>query len=410
MTIPYRINFDYSAGYPVDAEVLQSMLPYFSEKYGNPSSLYSIGSEAREAFTISQNNIAELIGAKSAEKEIFFTSGSTESNNLALKGFALRNKNKGDHIILSSIEHISIINISKYLEKNGFKISFVPVDKYGLIDLDVLKKTISDKTILISIMYANNELGTIQPIREIGKISRENNIAFHVDGTVAVGKIPVNVIDDNIDLLTISSNDIYGPKGIGGLYVRTGTPIEPILQGGGQQRGLRSGSENIPSIVGFGTASKIIKERMPEYSKKISKLRDKLVDGLLNNIEESYLHGHMTSRLPDIALIRIFGVEGEAIVTDLDSMGIFISTGSACAAKILSPSHVLKAIGLNEIQRHGTLQFSLSQYNEEEQINILLSVLPDIVKRLRSISPVLRFKDRYLSMYSSHEEENTEDV
>jgi cysteine desulfurase len=257
-------------------------------------------------------------------------------------------------------------------------------------------------------MYANNELGTVEPISEVGKITREKKIALHVDGTVAVGKIPVDVVDDNIDILTMSSNDIYGPKGVGGLYVRLGTVIEPILQGGGQQRGLRSGTEDIPSTVGFGKAAELAKRRMPDDSKYTSGLRDILVKGMLNEVEDSYIHGHPTKRLPDIALVRVFGIEGEAIVTELDREGIYISTGSACASKTLAPSHVLESIGLNEIQRHGALQFSFSRLNREGDVDKLLSVLPGVVKRLRDISPVWKFKDRFLEMYTSEEEEEFE--
>ncbi|MCL4436007.1 MAG: cysteine desulfurase [Thaumarchaeota archaeon] len=402
---PRRINFDYAAGYPVDPEVLETMLPYFSEKYGNPSSLHTLGGEVRGPLTQAQTQVGELIGAESPDKEIFFTSGATESNNLALKGFGFRNQRKGDHIIISSIEHISTINIAKYMKRTGFNVTMIPVDKYGVVNLNALEKAITDKTILISIMYANNELGTIQPIREAGRIAHEKKITFHVDATVAAGKIPIDVVKDNIDLLTASSNDIYGPKGVGALYVKLGTVIEPILQGGGQQRGLRSGTENIPGYIGFGKAADLAKRRMPQDSKYISALRDKLVKGVLESIEESYLHGHPTNRLPDLALLRMFGVEGEAILTELDRDGIFVSTGSACASKTLAPSHVLEAIGLNEIQRHGAIQFSLSRLNREEDVNQVVSLLPDVVKRLRDISPVWRFKDRFLQMYSSAEEE-----
>lgn len=402
-----HINFDYTAGYPVEPDVLETMMPFFSEKYGNPSSLYAIGNIARNALSESHIKIGELINAESPEREIFFTSGATESNNLALKGFALRNKQKGNHIIISSIEHISTINIAKYLERNGFKISYIPVDKFGVINLDEFKNAITEKTILASIMYANNELGTIQPINQIGKITKSHNITLHVDATVAVGKIPIDVVSNNVDILTLSSNDIYGPKGVGGLYVRLGTIIEPILQGGGQQRGLRSGSENIPGIVGFGKAAELAKKRLSLHSKYTSNLRDRVIKGILE-IEDSYLHGHPTERLPDLALLRIFGIEGEAIVTDLDQKNIYISTGSACAAKTLSPSHVLEAIGLNEIQRHGALLFSFSHLNKKEDVDLLLSILPNIVKRLRDISPVWKFKDRFLEMYGSSEEEEHE--
>ncbi|MFQ6135281.1 MAG: cysteine desulfurase family protein, partial [Nitrososphaerales archaeon] len=272
MGTPRHINFDYAAGYPVDPEVLESMVPYFSERYGNPSSLYALGVEARAAFAEAQSRVGELVGAESPEREIFFTSGATESNNLALKGYAFRNRRKGNHIIISSIEHISTINISKYLERNGFTVTRIPVDKFGVVDIDTLRDAITDETILVSIIYANNEIGTIEPIREIGKLTHEKKITLHVDGVVAVGKVPVDVVEDNIDLLTISSNDIYGPKGVGGLYVRLGTVIEPILQGGGQQKGLRSGTEDMPGIVGFGKAAELAKRRMPEDSKYTAEL------------------------------------------------------------------------------------------------------------------------------------------
>ncbi len=405
MSTPRPINFDYAAGYPVDPDVLKDMTPYFSEKYGNPSSLYALGVDARTAFAKAQTQVGELIGAESPEREIFFTSGATESNNLALKGYALRNKRKGNHIIISSIEHISVTNISKYLERNDFTVTRIPTDKFGVINVEELRAKITDKTILVSVMYANNEIGTIQPIRDIGRITQEKKTVFHVDGTVAVGKIPIDVVKDNIDILTIPSNDIYGPKGVGGLYVRLGTVIEPVLQGGGQQKGLRSGTEDMPSIVGFGKAAELAKQRMAEDSKYTASLRDRLVSGVLDKVEDSYIHGHPTKRLPDLALLRIFGIEGEAVMTELDREGIYVATGSACASKTLAPSHVLEAIGLNEIQRHGALQFSFSHLNREEDVNRLLSVLPGIVKRLRDISPVWKFKDRFLKMYSSEEEE-----
>jgi cysteine desulfurase len=405
MTNSRHINLDYASGYPVDPEVLSEMSPYFSDIYGNPSALHGLGKKARESIIDSQKRIGKLIGAESSDQEIFFTSGATESNNLAIKGFTFRNKKKGNHIIISTIEHISILNITKYLQRNGFTISRIPVDKFGLINLDKLIESIRNDTILISIMYANNELGTIEPINEIGKITKERKIALHVDGAVSVGKVPMNVVDENIDMLSMSSNDLYGPKGVGGLYIRLGTVIEPIIQGGGQQKGLRSGSENISGIVGFGKAAEISEKRMQKDSKRISGLRDRIVRGILTEIEDSYLHGHPDKRLPDIALLRIFGIEGEAVVTELDREGIYISTGSACASKTLAPSHVLEAIGLNEIQRHGALQFSLSRLNVKEDIDTLLSILPNIVKRLRDISPVWKFKDRFLEMYSNTKED-----
>jgi cysteine desulfurase len=333
MTSPHWINLDYAAGYPVDPDVLRTMIPYFSKHYGNPSSLHTLGVEVREAVMKAQMQVGNLIGDESPEKEVFFTSGATESNNLALKGYAYRNHRKGDHIVISAVEHISVINIVKYLKRNGFNVTVVPVDKFGVVNLDVLEKAITKNTLIASIMYANNELGTIEPIHEAAKILHKKNVAFHVDATVAAGSIPIDVIKDDIDLLTISSNDIYGPKGVGALYVRLGTIIEPILQGGGQQKGLRSGTENVPGLVGFGKAADLASLRMSDDSPYISALRNRLVKGILEEIEDTHLHGHPTNRLPDLALLRVFGIEGEAVLTELDREGVFVSTGSACASK-----------------------------------------------------------------------------
>ncbi len=378
---------DNQAGMPVDDRVIDVMKPYFTQLYGNPSSIHSFGVESREALESARSQIAELIGSEKKE-EIIFTSGATESNNLALRGVALRNKDKGNHIITSKVEHISTVNICKYLEKQGYEISYLPVDSYGIIDLEKLRTTITDKTILISITYANGEIGTIQPIKEIGEIAHEHNIYLHVDGTAAVGKISVNVEKENIDLLTISSNDMYGPRGTGALYVKSGTKIIPIIYGGGQERGLRSGTENIPGIVGMGKAAQIAKNEVNEESKRLTKLRDKLIQGIFSKIPHSYLNGHPTKRVPNNVNMRFSFIEGESLLLSLDMEGVAVSSGSACTSKTLEPSATLLAIGLRHEEAHGSLLFSLGKNNGEGDIDHILNVLPEIVKRLRAISPL----------------------
>jgi cysteine desulfurase len=372
---------------PVDPQVIEAMMPYFTNKFGNPSSLHSSGLEARKALEDSREKVAKLVGAARKE-EIIFTSGGTESNNLAIKGVAFRNRERGNHIITSTIEHMSVLNTCKYLAKQGFKVTYIPVDKYGIVDLEKLKSEITDQTILISIMYANGEIGTIQPITEIGEIARQKNIYFHVDAVAAAGQVPINVQKEKIDLLSLSSNDLYGPKGVGALYIRDGTPIEPIIQGGGQERGIRSGTENIPGIVGMGKAAEIAKEELPTVSSRLVKLRSKLIDGILGSIPYSFLNGHPTLRLPNNANIRFSFIEGESLILSLDMEGVATSSGSACTSKTLMPSHVLLAIGLPPEEAHGSLLFTLGKHNTEEEVNHILNIMPSIVKRLRAISPL----------------------
>ena len=378
---------DHAAGMPVDPRVFEAMKPYFMENYGNPSSSHSFGASAKNALMGSREKVARVIGAEKP-KEVIFTSGGTESNNLAIKGVAYRNKDKGNHIITTTIEHISVINICKHLQKQGFEITYIPADKQGMVDPEKLKDAITDKTILISVMYANGEIGTIQPIREIGKIAHENQIFFHVDAVAATGKVSINVEDENIDLLSISSNDMYGPKGIGALYIKKGTKIQPVMQGGGQERGLRSGTENILGIVGMGKAAEIAKEEMETEGRRLSQLRDKLVKGVLNKIARSYLNGHPTKRLPNNANLRFSYIEGESLILGLDMLGIQVSSGSACTSKTLEPSHVLLAIGLAHEEAHGSLVFTMGKQNSEEDVNYVLEVLPGVVKRLRAMSPL----------------------
>jgi len=378
---------DHAAGMPVDSRVFEAMKPYFMENYGNPSSSHSFGADARNALMESREKVARLIEAEKPE-EVIFTSGGTESNNLAIKGVAYRNKDKGNHIITTTIEHISVINICKHLQKQGFEITYVPVDKQGMVDPQRIRDAITDKTILISVMYANGEIGTIQPIRNIGKIAHENQIYFHVDAVAAAGKIPINVEEENIDLLSISSNDMYGPKGVGALYIRKGTRIQPVIQGGGQERGLRSGTENIPGLVGMGKAAEIAQEEIVAESRRLSQLRDKLIKGVLDTIERSYLNGHPTKRLPNNANLRFSYIEGESLILGLDMLGIQVSSGSACTSKTLEPSHVLLAIGLAHEEAHGSLVFTMGKQNSEEDVDYVLEVLPGVVKRLRAMSPL----------------------
>jgi len=378
---------DHGAGMPLDSRVFEAIKPYFFEDYGNPSSSHSFGNSARNAIEASREKVAQLVAAEKPQ-EVIFTSGGTESNNLAIKGVAYRNREKGNHIITTAIEHISVINICKFLQKQGFEVSYVPVDKQGVVDLEKLEAAINDRTILISVMYANGEIGTIQPIREIGKVAHENQVIFHVDAVAAAGKVPINVKEENIDLLSISSNDMYGPKGVGALYIKKGTKVQPIIQGGGQERGLRSGTENIPGIVGMGKAAEIAKRKMEAEGKRLTRLRDKLIKDVLDKIDYSFLNGHPTERLPGNANLRFSYIEGESLILGLDMHGVQVSSGSACTSKTLEPSHVLLAIGLAHEEAHGSLVFTMGKQNSEEDVDYVLEVLPDVVKRLRTLSPL----------------------
>jgi cysteine desulfurase len=378
---------DHGAGMPLDSRVFEAMKPYFMENYGNPSSSHSFGNSARNAIAASREKLAQLVAAEKPQ-EVIFTSGGTESNNLAIKGVAYRNREKGNHIITTAIEHISVINICKFLQKQGFEVSYVPVDKQGVVDLEKLEAAINGKTILISVMYANGEIGTIQPIREIGKVAHENQVIFHVDAVAAAGKVPINVKEENIDLLSISSNDMYGPKGVGALYIKKGTKVQPIIQGGGQERGLRSGTENIPGIVGMGKAAEIAKRKMEAEGKRLTRLRDKLIKGVLDKIDYSFLNGPPTERLPSNTNLRFSYIEGESLILGLDMYGVQVSSGSACTSKTLEPSHVLLAIGLAHEEAHGSLVFTMGKQNSEEDVDYVLEVLPDVVKRLRALSPL----------------------
>jgi cysteine desulfurase len=382
-----KVYMDHGAGMPLDSRVFEAMKPYFRENYGNPSSSHSFGNVARNAMESAREKVARLVVAEKPQ-EVILTSGGTESNNLAIKGAAYRNRKKGNHIITTAIEHISVLNVCKFLQKQGFEVTYVPVDKQGMVDLEKLEDAINDRTILISVMYANGEIGTIQPVREIGKLAQENKVIFHVDAVAAAGKVLINVKEKNIDLLSLSSNDLYGPKGAGALYIKAGTKIQPIIQGGGQERGLRSGTENIPGIVGIGKAAEIAKKEMEAEGKRLTALRDKLIKGALDKIDYSFLNGHPTERLPGNANLRFSYIEGESLILGLDMHGVQVSSGSACTSKTLEPSHVLLAIGLAHEEAHGSLVFTLGKQNLEEDVDYVLEVLPDVVKRLRALSPL----------------------
>jgi len=382
-----RVYMDYGAGTPVDPRVLEAVKPYFAESFGNPSSVHSVGQEAKRAVEESRKSVADLVGTEIKE-EIIFTSGATESNNLAIKGVAYRNKSRGNHVITTTIEHMSVINTFKYLQKEGFKTTYVPVDKYGVVDVEALKNSITDQTILISVMYANGEIGTVEPIKEIGEIAHERNVYFHVDAVAAAGQVPIDVTNKNIDLLSLSSNDLYGPKGVGALYIKTGIRIQPIIHGGGQERGLRSGTENVAAIVGMGKAAEIAKKELASESVRLSGLRDRLIEGVLGKIQHSFLNGHPAKRLPNNANLRFSYIEGESLILSLDMEGVVTSSGSACTSKTLEPSHVLLAIGLAHEEAHGSLLFTLGRWTTKEEIDYVVGILPSIVRRLRAISPL----------------------
>jgi len=382
-----RVYMDHAAGRPVGPRVLEAMLPFEGSFYVNPSSVHSFGQEAKKALENARARVAELINVERKES-IIFTSGATESNNMAIKGIAYRNKERGSHIITSSIEHMSVLNPCKFLTTKGFKVTFLPVDQYGFVDLKSLEEELTGETILVSIMYANGEIGTIQPIKEISQIVHSKNAYLHVDAAAANGQAPIDVKNEGIDLLTISSNDIYGPKGAGALYAKKGVHIEPIIHGGGQEQGLRSGTEDVPGIVGFGKAAEIAKKEMRTESERLMKLRDKLIKGLLEPIPYSFLNGYPDKRLPNNVAVRYSFIEGEAMLLSLDMMGVAASSGSACTAKTLEPSHVLRAIGLKHEEAHGSLLFTLGKQNTEDEVDYVISIMPDIVKRLRAMSPL----------------------
>jgi cysteine desulfurase len=364
------------------------MLPYFTDAFGNPSSPYSLGQEAKAAVEEARDKMAHLIGAQS--EEIIFTSGGTEADNFAIKGVAYANQHKGNHIITASIEHHAVLEPCKFLQRQGFKVTCLPVDKSGLVDPEEIKKAITNKTILISVMHANNEIGTIEPIVEIGEIAKEKGIYFHTDAVQTVGHIPVNVDELGVDLLAMSAHKLYGPKGIGALYIRKGTRITPFMHGGGQERGRRASTENVPAIVGFGIAAEIAQSEIDREVKGLVSLRDKFIQGLFERIAQIRLNGHPWQRLPNNVNVSIEFVEGESMLISLDLEGIVASSGSSCSSNALEPSHVLLALGLPGELARGSLRFSLGRETTEEELERVLEVLPRIVTKLRSISPLFK--------------------
>jgi len=380
------VYMDHGATSPLREEALEAMLPFLKEHYGNPSSLHAPGREVRNAVEEAREKTARAIGAE--PEEIYFTSGATEANNISLRGKAKKVDGKG-HIITSSIEHHAVLDVCRDLEKEGFEVTYLPVDGYGRVDPESVEEAINDNTFIISIMAANNEIGTLQPVEEIGKIAREHGVLFHTDAVQSVGQLPVDVNKLNADLLSLSAHKFNGPKGIGALYMRKGIKVAPLYHGGGQERKLRPGTENVPGIIGLGRALELSVEEMWDKKKHLESLRDRLIKGLLD-IEEVYLNGHPEERLPGNVNVSFKYIEGESILLSLDMEGIAASSGSACSSGSLEPSHVLSAIGLDHSIAHGSVRFSLGKGNSEEEIDLVLEKIPSIVERLRSMSPMYK--------------------
>ncbi|MBU1027007.1 MAG: cysteine desulfurase NifS [Candidatus Margulisbacteria bacterium] len=382
-----RIYLDYAATTPTHPEVVAAMQPYFSEKFGNPSSLHAFGQEARSAVEQAREQVAKLINAR--PEEIVFTSSGTEANNFVLHGISFANKDKGNHIITSQIEHHAILEPCHFLEKQGFNATYLPVDKYGLVNPKDVEKALTDKTILVSIMHANNEIGTIQPIEEISEIIREKTY-FHTDAVQTVGSIPVDVNKLGVDLLSLSGHKLYGPKGVGALYIKKGTRMESFIKGGGQERNRRASTENVPGIVGLGKAAELARKELNSRQKHLTELRDKLIKGVKNKIPEVVLNGHPELRLPKNVNLSVKYVEGESMLLNLDLEGVAASTGSACSSGSTEPSHVLKAIGLAPDLAQGSIRFSLGRLTTEDDINYVLDVFVKIVDKLRKMSPIYK--------------------
>lgn len=381
------VYMDYAATTYVKPEVLEEMMPYFTEKFGNPSSFYGISRETKMAIDKARGQVAKALNCDM--NEVYFTGGGSESDNWAIKGIASAHRKKGNHIITTKIEHHAVLHTCEYLEKNGFEVTYLDVNEEGFIDLKQLESAITDKTILVSIMFANNEIGTIQPIKEIGAICREKKVLFHTDAVQAIGSVPVDVKEMNIDLLSLAGHKLYGPKGIGALYIRKGVRIDNLIHGGGQERGRRAGTENIPGVVGLGKAIEIATENIEENRARLTVLRDKLIDGILERIPYARLNGPRgDKRLPGNSNISFEFIEGESILLSLDFEGICASSGSACTSGSLDPSHVLLAIGLPHEKAHGSLRTTLGAASTEEDVEKLLNELPPIIERLRNMSPL----------------------
>jgi cysteine desulfurase len=382
------IYMDHSATTFVKPEVLESMIPYFTEHFGNPSSLYGIARYSKKAIDTARMQTAKALGAD--PDEVYFTSGGSESDNWAIKGIALANRKRGNHIITTRIEHHAVLHTCQFLEKEGFEITYLPVDQYGLVSPVDLEKAITDKTILISVMYANNEIGTIEPVAELGAIARKHKVYFHTDAVQAIGNIPIDVKSQNIDLLSLSAHKFYGPKGIGALYIRKGVRIGNLIHGGGQERKRRAGTENIAGIVGLGTAIELATADITGHNAKIRTMRDRLIRGVLEKIPNSRLNGHPEKRLPGNFNVSFEFIEGESMLLLLDDEGVCASTGSACTSGSLEPSHVLLATGLPVEISHGSLRLTLGDANTEADVDFVLEVLPGVVKKLRDMSPLHR--------------------
>lgn len=388
------IYLDYAATAPTDPEVTKAMLPYFTEQYGNPSTVYSIGREVRAAVDEARESIAASIGAQ--RDEIIFTSGGTEANNFAIQGIFSAHSKKGNHIITTKIEHHAILEPLHYLEKNGAKVTYLPVDSDGLVNPEDVRSAITDQTILVTIMAANNEIGTLQPISEIARITKEKGVTFHTDAVQALGSVPLNVQDWGVDMLSIAGHKIYGPKGIGALYVKKGIKINPLIRGGAQERNRRAGTENTPAIIGFAKSVELAVGNLKERTEKIKILREKLIDGLFDGIDGIRLNGHRENRLPNNVNICIRGVEGESILLLLDMQGICVSSGSACTSGSLEPSHVLLSLGIPQEVAHGSIRFSLGKDTTEQEIETVLEALPPIIERLRAMSPYIQPEEYYV--------------
>jgi cysteine desulfurase len=380
------IYFDHNATTPVDPEVFKAIEPFYKENFGNASSLHVAGRPNRHEVDKARHTVAAALAA--SDEDIIFTSGGTEADNTAVKGAAWANIAKGNHIITSSIEHPAVLSTCKFLEKNGFKVTYLPVDKYGVVSPSDLQKAITDKTILVTIMHANNETGTVQPIKELGKIARDSKVLFHTDAVQSFGKLDIDVNDMNIDLLSLSAHKIYGPKGVGAMYIKKGVKITPLMHGGHHERNLRPGTENVPGIVGLAKATELSFVDREKKNKDLKGLRDRLHNGITKSIEDVYLNGHPTNRLPGTLNLSFKYIEGESIMLNLDFQGVCVSTGSACTSGTLEPSHVLTAMGVEAANAQGSIRFSLGENNTMEEVDFCVSILPEIVKRLRAMSPL----------------------
>ncbi|WP_292383632.1 cysteine desulfurase NifS [Methanoculleus sp. UBA430] len=380
------VYMDHAATTPTRPEVARAMLPYFSERFGNPSSLYALAREAKEAVEEARGKVAAAIGA--TPEEVFFTAGGTEADNWAIKGVAAANKKKGDHIVTSSIEHHAVLHPCRALEKQGYRVTYLPVDEFGRVEPASVEEAITDKTILVSVMAANNEIGTVQPVAAISRIARDHGVPFHTDAVQAIGAFPVDVNSMGADLLAISAHKFGGPKGTGALYIRRKTRIGTFMDGGAQERGRRAGTENVPGIVGMGRAIELAVGEMPQKAPRLAAMRDRLIRGILDAVPDTRLNGHPVERLANNVNVAFRYVEGESILLMLDALGIAASTGSACTSASLEPSHVLTACGLPPEHAHGSLRLTLGHRNTEEDVDYVLEVLPGIIGRLREISPL----------------------